>query len=204
MWDYTKTLAYYSFLHSARWENLIMRVILHVCSLHGENVTPRISSWTWRAWRWKQFVGPECSFCTVNDLHSSTQRRRLLFNQLYIEWSRVRRGDVTFQRKTLSYTHQVNLYHRRLRGSTQRLSLPQKTLLLKASSWSRRYFCDIVTSHYVSMSHICWLRRVWADQSQQTGYSGGRGLKETGAKPERGKQEDGAANFLSTYKLLQA
>ena len=64
-----------------------------------------------------------------------------------------------------------------------------------------------MTSHYITMSHIwlispqqlvwqarinltqllcccecCWLRRVWAGQSEQTGYlRGGWGLKETGA-----------------------
>lgn len=93
---------------TARWKYLIMRVILHVCSSHGENVTPRITSWTWRASRWKQFVRWKCSFCTMHNLHSSTHRQRLLFNQLYIEWSpsqrqRERRRDISNKRR--SYTH---------------------------------------------------------------------------------------------------
>lgn len=126
MWDYMKMLWRVTHFalgsQTARWKYLIMRVILHVCSSHGENVTPRITSWTWRASRWKQFVRWKCSFCTMHNLHSSTHRQQLLFNQLYIEWrpsqrQQERRRDISNKRR--SHTHQVDLYHRRLRGSTQ-------------------------------------------------------------------------------------
>ena len=87
------------------WKYLIMRVILHVCSSHGENVTPRITSWMWRASRWKQFVRWECSFCTTHNFHSSTHWQQLLFNQLYIEWSpsqrqQERRRDISDKRRS--------------------------------------------------------------------------------------------------------
>lgn len=36
---------------------------------------------------------------------------------------------------------------------------------------------------------LCWLRCVYADQSGQTGYLRGRGLKETGA-PKKSKKTD--------------
>lgn len=112
MWDYMKMLWRVTHFalgsQTARWKYLIMRVILHVCSSHGENVTPRITSWTWRASRWKQFVRWKCSFCTMHSLHSSTHRQRLLFNQLYVEWSpsqrqQERRRDISNKRR--SHTH---------------------------------------------------------------------------------------------------
>ena len=71
----------------------------------------------------------------------------------------------------------------------QKLLPPTKTLFLKhlfSDHAFKLWLCDIILCHHVTL--VLGQACVWADQSEQAGYLGKGGLKETGAKRERFKQ----------------